>query len=130
MENMRKLSEKKMAIGIDAIRSNDGKLSCEGCTKGKQHTLRYPAKSEDRPSEVVEIIHSDVCGPINVDSFGNSRYFVTFIDDYSRYTCAYFLSRKSDVLAKFKEFVNIMSNLTDKRVKVLRTDNGREFFSQ
>ena len=130
MENMRKLSEINMVNGIDTIHLNESKLLCEGCVKGKQHKLPYPTKSDHRASEVLEIIHSDVCGPMNVDSYGNSRYFVTFIDDYSRYTSAYFLNRRSEVLGKFKEFVNIMSNLTGKKVKILRSDNGGEYLSE
>ena len=130
MDNVKKLSENNMVIGMDAIQSNGEKLLCEGCIKGKQHKLPYPTKSDHRASEVLEIIHSDVCGPMSVESFGNSRYFVTFIDDYSRYTCVYFLKQKSEVLVKLKEFINIMSILTGKRVKVLRTDNGGEYCSK
>ena len=76
----------------------------------------------------MELIHSDV-GAVNVDSVGGSRYYVTFIDDFSSYTFVYFMKSKSDVLAKFKEFVLLMENLTEKKVKTLRSDNGGEYTS-
>jgi 5'-3' exoribonuclease 2 len=67
---------------------------------------------------------------MSVSSFGGSRYYVTFIDDYTRYTCVYFLKSKDEVLEKFKEFHNFATNLTGKHIKVLRTDNGGEYCSK
>ena len=64
-----------------------------------------------------------------MDSIGGSKYFITFIDDFSRYVCVYYLKQKSEALSKFKEFVNLMTNITGKRVKVLRSDNGGEYCS-
>ena len=49
-------------------------------------------------------MHTDVCGPMQTQSFGSSRYFITFTDDYSRYCKTYFLRKKSEALEKFKEF--------------------------
>ena len=119
-----------MVIGMDSLNSNDGKIICEGCMFGKQHRLPYPKGSSSCATEVLEIVHSGVCGPMNVDSFGGSKYFVTFIDDYSRYTYIYFMKQKSEVLEKFKEFVNVMQNITGKHIKVLRSDNGGEYTSK
>ena len=76
----------------------------------------------------MKLIHSDV-GVVNVDSVGGSRYYVTFIDDFSSYTFVYFMKSKSDVFAKFKEFVLLMENLTEKKVKTLRSDNGGQYTS-
>jgi hypothetical protein len=49
-------------------------------------------------------VHSDVCGPMQTESFGGARYFVTFTDDYSRCCAVYFMKQKLEVLEKFKEF--------------------------
>ena len=56
-------------------------------------------------------------------------YFVTFIDYFSRYTSISYLKQESEVLEKFKEFVTVMTNLTGKKVKILRTDNGGKYCS-
>jgi transposase InsO family protein len=69
-----------------------------------------------------------VFGPVPVPSLGKSVYYVSFIDDFSRNTWIYFLRKKSEVFDKFKEFKALVENQTDKKIKVLRTDNGGEFY--
>ena len=61
---------------------------------GKQHRTPYPKGVSTRATEVFEVVHSDVCGPMSVNSHGGSQYFVTFIDDYYRYTHVYFIKNK------------------------------------
>ena len=129
VDNLVKLSDRNMVDGMDKINANTEKAICEGCIMGKQHRVPYPKSSSSCTSDVLEMIHTDVCGPMNIGSIGGSKYFVTFIDDFSRYVCVYYLKQKSEVLSKFKEFVNVMTNITGKRVKVLRSDNGGEYCS-
>jgi len=71
-----------------------------------------------------------VFGPVPVPSLGKSLYYVSFIDDFSRRTWVYFLRHKSEVFSKFKEFKALVENQTNKKIKVLRTDNGGEFCSR
>ena len=78
----------------------------------------------------LELIHSDVCGPMSSTSLSGFEYYITFIDDYSRKTWIYFLKAKSEVFEKFKEFKALIENLSDKRIKALRLDNGREYTSK
>ena len=59
---------------------------------------------EIRSTRKLERIHSDVCGPMPTESFGEKKYFVTFIDDFSRCCKVYFMRHKSEVLDKFKEY--------------------------
>ena len=107
-----------------------GKLPfCEACVQGKQTQKPFRGVSDVQTTETLQLIHSDVCGPMSVDSLENSRYFVTFTDDFSRFCHVYFLKRKSEVLTKFKEFHAEVTNLLGKRMKVLRTDNGGEYVS-
>ena len=80
-----------------------------------------------RANKILELVHSDVFGPVSVPSLGKSVYYVSFIDDFSRNTWIYFLRRKSKVFDKFKEFKALVENQTEKKIKVLRTDNGGEF---
>jgi hypothetical protein len=64
---------------------------------------------------------------VSVPSLGKFLYYVSFIDEFSRNTWIYFLRKKSEVLDMFKEFTSLVENQTEKRIKVLRTDNGGEF---
>jgi transposase InsO family protein len=56
-------------------------------------------------------------------------YYVSFIDDYSRKTWIFFLKNKDEVFSKFKEFKALVENLSERKIKVLRFDNGGEFTS-
>ena len=60
---------------------------------------------------------------------GGKRYFITFIDDHTRYTYVYLLKTKDEVFEKFKEFKSEVENQKEKRIKVLRSDRGGEYFS-
>ena len=106
---------------------------------GKQHHIPYLKGVSTRATEAFEAVHSDVCGPMLVSSFGGSQYFLTFIDDCTRYTHVYFIKHKHEVLDKLKEFVNFTTNFTGKQVrtlvienqvKTLRSDNGGEYGSK
>ncbi len=127
MHNVNKLMNDDMVEGMDSVKDGGKDSVCEGCVMGKQHRTKYPKGVATEP---FELVHSDVCGPLSVNSIGGSRFFVTFIDDYSRYTYVYFIERKDQVLEKFKEFVTLARNLTGKQVKTLRTDNGGEYCSK
>ena len=120
------------------INVNNVDLSCEPCILGKMTRNSCPKQSQNRATCVLEMIHTDVCGPMQVDSHGGSKYFVSFTDDYSRYTTVYFMKKKSEVLEKFKEFAQLVENKTNMRirklniwnsVKSVRSDNGGEYTS-
>lgn len=130
IDNIKELMKGEMVYGISNEDKSKERSICESCIMGKQHRTEYPKGGGKRATNLMELVHSDVCGPILVNSFGDSRYFVTFIDDFSRYTYVYFIKRKSEVLEKFQEFVNHVTNLTGKPIKVLRTDNGGEYCSK
>ncbi|XP_020091129.1 uncharacterized protein LOC109712111 [Ananas comosus] len=80
-------------------------------------------------SEKRELIHSDICGPMNVRARHGACYFLKFIDDYFRYGYGYLLSRRSEALDCFKHFVAKAENQIERSVKALRTDRGREYLS-
>ncbi|RVX02180.1 Retrovirus-related Pol polyprotein from transposon TNT 1-94 [Vitis vinifera] len=77
--------------------------TCESCLEGKMTKRPFPLKG-NRVNDVLELIHSDLCGPMSVQARGGFEYFVTFIDDYSRYGYIYLLRRKSECFEKFKAF--------------------------
>lgn len=102
--------------------------TCIPCVKGKQHRLPfYP--STNCTTQPLQIVHSDLCGPMQHTSYGGSRYFLTFIDDYTRKVFVYFLKGKDEVLNYFKDFKRYVENQTDLKIKTLRTDNGREYIN-
>ena len=82
-----------------------------------------------RSSEKLQLVHSDVCGPMPTESLGGHRYFVTFIDDYTRCCAVYLMKHRSEVLAKFKEFEAITTSDCGQKIGALRTDNGGEYIS-
>jgi hypothetical protein len=69
---------------------------CEGCVLGKHPRNFFPKESSYRAKKVLELVHTDICGLITPNSLGNHRYFITFIDDFSRNTWVYFLEEKSE----------------------------------
>jgi hypothetical protein len=100
---------------------------CEHCIYGKQNRVRF-SSGATREKGILELIHSDVFGPVHVPSLGKFVYYVSFIDDFSRNTWIYFLRKKYEVFDKFKEFKSLVENQIEKKIKVLRTDNGGEFY--
>ena len=104
-----------------------GKLKfCETCVMGKQRRVKF-SSGKHTSTSILEYIHSDLWGPSPVESHGGCRYFVTFIDDYSRKVWVYFLKSKDEVFGRFKEWKTMVEKRTGKQVKTLRTDNGLEF---
>lgn len=112
--------------GVNFNENADVLKSCKVCCLGKQHVLPYE-ESTRQTTSILDLIHSDLCGPMESESFTKAKYFVTFIDDYSRLVFTYFLVNKSDAFEKFKEFKEYVENATGKKIKILRTDNGLEY---
>ena len=77
--------------------------------------------------QILKLVNSDVFGPVKVPSLGKSVHYVSFMDDFSRNTWIYFLKKKSEVFNVFKEFKALVENQTEKKIKMLRIDNGGEF---
>ena len=90
---------------------------------------KFPS-SESKAKGILEIVHSDVCGPMSSSSLSRYVYYVSFIDDFSRKTWIYFLKGKNEVFSKFKEYKGLVENQTDKKIKTLRSDNGGDFTSE
>jgi hypothetical protein len=90
---------KKMVEGIPEFQSTHEGI-CKGCALGKNIRKPFPS-SNNRSKEILDLIHSNVCGPMLVKSLGGSLYYVIFIDDYSRKTWLYLLETKDEVFNKF-----------------------------
>jgi hypothetical protein len=117
-----------MVEGIPEFQSTHEGIS-KGCALGKNIKKPFPS-SNNRSKEILDLIHSDVCGQMAVKSLGGYSYYVIFIYDYSIKTWLYLLKTKDEVFNKFQEFKEEIENLTNKKIKMLRTDNGGEYTSK
>ena len=77
----------------------------------------------------MDLVHSDVYGPMLVPSSSGYLYYVTFIDDYSKRTWIFFMKTKDDFLNRLREFITLVEIQTRKKIMVLRLDNGGEYTS-
>ena len=76
---------------------------------------------------MLELVHTDVCGPMSTQAKRGYEYFITFTDDYSRYGYVYLMKRKSEASEKFKEFRAEVENQLGKCIKAIRSDRGGEY---
>ena len=102
---------------------------CEGCLAGKMCRKPFPTVGRIWSTRKLQLVHSDVCGPMQTQSIGGAKYFVTFIDDYTRCCAVYFMKHKSEVFDKLKEFEATTTSDAGRAIGTLRTDNGGEYLS-
>jgi hypothetical protein len=101
---------------------------CKHCLIGKMHKLPFE-HSKFQSTQPLELIHSDVWGPAPITSFNGYRYYILFVDDYTRFSWLYLLKNKSDVFSTFKTFKATVEKQLSKQIKFLRTDCGGEYTS-
>ena len=128
---MQQLVRKQMADGLPAaLPTTDDDIGvCEGCALGKSHRAAMPQQGTSRATRLLELVHTDICGPMKVDSLGGKKYFITFIDDYSRAVVIRTITKKSEALDSFVTFKAWAENQTGQRIKILRSDRGGEYNS-
>ena len=88
--------------------------ACELCLMGKMTKTLFSGTME-RATDLLEIIHTDVCGPMSVEAHGGYHYFLTFTDDLSRYGYIYLMKHKSEIVERFKEFQSEVENHHNKK---------------
>ncbi|RVW87252.1 Retrovirus-related Pol polyprotein from transposon RE1 [Vitis vinifera] len=116
---------KKLCPQFDTLPS----LDCESCHFAKHHRSSLGPRLNKRAESLFELVHSDVWGPCPVTSQTGFRYFVTFVDDFSRMTWIYFMKNRSEVFSHFCVFSAKIKTQYDVSVKILRSDNGKEYVS-
>ena len=119
------LASKKMVKGMPHIDHPDE--VCESCVLSKHHRSSFAKEVNWRAKRPLDLVHTDVCGPITPMSTGQNRYFLTFIDDFSRKTWIYFLKRKSEVFNCFKDFKAIVEKQSGYMIRTVRSDQGGEY---
>ena len=108
------------------LKSDD---SCELCLLGKMTKSPFTGSCE-RGQGLLDLVHTDVCGPFRVATRDANRYYVTFTNDYSRYGYIYLIKHKSETFEKFKEFKQEVENQLGRNIKMLRSDWGGEYLSK
>ncbi|MCO5560599.1 hypothetical protein L7F22_014215 [Adiantum nelumboides] len=117
----------QLVDGMPDVRHPDGR--CVPCIRGKQHREAFPKKASRRAAQALELVHTDLCGPMSVDSLGGSKYFMLIVDDYSRFTWVYFLTHKSEAISTFICWKAHVEKESGNQVKPVRSDHGLEFTS-
>lgn len=95
------------------VDSKEKCIECITCAKGKQARHAFN-NTGHRAHGLLDLVHTDVCGPMSVNSIGGSKYFVTFIDDHSREAFVYNIKSKSEVFAKFVQFKKFVDTIRKK----------------
>lgn len=126
-ENMRKLCNN--VIGFDLNKNSENIKDCETCILSKSKRLPFKRSVNKRSTRVLELIHSDVCGPISPPTFDGKNQFVTFIDDFTHFAITYLIENKSDVVCCFREYYALVAGQFNTKIHSVCTDNGGEYCS-
>ena len=128
IQNLKKLVSENMVVGMNSKLTQDIGV-CEPCAEGKNHRKKFQDEGGKRAKDVLDLVHSDVCGKMSTRSLSGCEYFMTIIDDKTRYTWVYVLKHKGEVFKKFLEWKALAENSTGRKLKTWRTDNGGEYTS-
>jgi transposase InsO family protein len=126
IKRVRKEDSPLLGIKLD---SSEPHGTCEGCIAGKEKRRTFRSSS-NCTSEPLEIIHSDLAGPMESVSIGGNRYFVIFLDGATSHVWVVFMKTKDQTLGVFKTFTAMIQKLTGRNVKIFRSDCGGEFMSE
>nr|KYP62795.1 Retrovirus-related Pol polyprotein from transposon TNT 1-94 [Cajanus cajan] len=107
--------------------NNNKNFVCNTCHYAKQRKLPFPL-SNSHATQPFALIHMDIWGPYSTLSMNGHRYFLTIVDDHTRYTWVYLMCNKSETRTHITNFINLVENQFDTHVKIICTDNGNEFF--
>ncbi|GJS91340.1 putative ribonuclease H-like domain-containing protein [Tanacetum coccineum] len=125
--NMKKLVNDNLVRGLPPkLFKNDH--TCVACCKGKQHKATYKAiTAVSSISEPLQLLHMDLFGPTSIRSIDHKYYCLVITDDYSRFCWVFFLETKDETYPILKDFISLVENQLNKKVKAIRCDNGTEF---
>ncbi|KAL0455142.1 UNVERIFIED_CONTAM: hypothetical protein Slati_0853400 [Sesamum latifolium] len=123
-DRIRKLEDSK-SLEVDDL---DHLPTCGSCLKGKMTKKPFVGQSVIDNS-LLDLVHTDVCGPLNTPARGGFSYFITFTDDHSRYGYVYLMRYKSEAFGRFKEYRLEVENQTSRKIKALQSDRGGEYLS-
>ena len=128
LQAIKTLQSKNMVIGLPKEQFTTSLDLCEGCLLGKMPHHSFPLR-QSRSRFPLQLVHSDLCGPFPTPSITGSHYFISFIDDYSRFTVITFLKTKNQALQALKNYLTLAENITKSKIQFLQTDGGGEYNS-
>ena len=105
-------------------------MSIASLKKQLDYHLAKIKKSLVKVTSKLQLIHSDICGPMNVRTRHGANYFIIFIDDFTRFGHVYLISYKSEALDCFTQFTRLVENQLSTKIKALRSDREREYLSE
>jgi hypothetical protein len=97
---------------------------CAACQYGKQTRLPFPHNKSWRATQKLQLVHTDVGGPLKISSLNDSKYYITFIDDHTKMCWIYFMKYKSEVADIFWKFKAWVEKQSTHKMQVVRSDNG------
>ncbi|KAK2380916.1 putative mitochondrial protein [Trifolium repens] len=126
LRGMIKLISKEAIRGLPKLTIEEKNI-CGDCQIGKQIQMSHPRLPHQGTSRVLELLHMDLMGPMQVESLGGRRYAFVVVDDFSRYTWISFLKEKSDTFEEFKDLCIRLQREKDSSIIRIRSDHGKEF---
>ncbi|GKC41313.1 retrovirus-related pol polyprotein from transposon TNT 1-94 [Tanacetum coccineum] len=125
-KTINKLAKQNLIIGIPSLIYSKDK-PCSSYEKGKHYRASFKTKQIFSIKKCLHLLHMDLFGPVTPRSINHEKYTLVIVDEYSRYTCVYFLKKKSQAPETIMFFIKRVKNQNDIKVKQLKTDNGTEF---
>ncbi|GJZ30538.1 putative ribonuclease H-like domain-containing protein [Tanacetum coccineum] len=125
-KNINKLVKDNLVRGLPT-KHFENDQTCVACLKGTQHIASCKSKVLNPITKPLFMLHMDLFGPTFESSLMYKKYCLVVTNDYNRFTWVFFLSSKDETSEILKNFIKVIENLVDKKVKIIRSDNGTEF---
>ena len=122
---LRRLGKEEMARGVPVI--DHVEQVCDTCVTTKMRRRPFPAATQYRAKQPLELVHGDLCGPVTPATPGGNRYFLLLVDDASRFMWAALIPSKDAAAEAIKRIKLSAEAESGQKIRVLRTDNGGEF---
>lgn len=126
IKNIKKLIDMSTGINLNKVDLDQLNSICDVCMQAKQTRLPF-GNNRYRATRPLEILHTDICGPIDPMTWDEKKYVLTILDDYSHYCVVYLLQNKNETEQYLKEYVEEAEAYKNVRVSKIRCDNGGEF---
>lgn len=125
-----RMQQMRNAVNGIEFNEDDAEIKrCITCAQGKQARIPFEA-SQSKSENILELIHTDLMGPMEANSMGGAKYVLTFVDDYTKKVFVFFLKAKSETFDAFRRFKNFIEKQMERKIKTLRSDNGTEYRSK
>ncbi|PNY11358.1 gag-pol polyprotein, partial [Trifolium pratense] len=126
LRSMKKAISEEAIRGIPKLKIEESNI-CGECQIGKQTKVPHQRLQLLTTTRVLELLHMDLMGPMQVESLGGKRYAYVVVDDFSRYTWVNFIREKSETFDVFKDLCTQLQREKDNVVLRIRSDHGKEF---